>query len=89
MAWLSGRPALYARLESEAGAARGTWIAGQPGSWQGDVENLDLTELPLSDAGDLRADGRIDARVDLSAFLALSNQVLGEVQHRLSVARGG
>ena len=64
LAWLQGDPALYAELESPAGAAEGVWRAS--GGWDGELRGLDLSALPVERfVPGLAPQGRLEARVDL------------------------
>jgi type II secretion system protein N len=66
LAWLRGAPAVYAEIESESGNAAGTLILGGSGGWSGDLEQVDVGKLPLSQFEHLGTlDGVLDASVDL------------------------
>jgi type II secretion system protein N len=71
LAWLRGAPAVYAEIESEAGNAVGTLILGRSGGWSGDLEQVDVGKLPLSQLAPL---GTLDGVLDASVDLLLSEQ---------------
>jgi type II secretion system protein N len=66
LAWLRGAPAVYAEIESEAGNAVGTFILGETGGWSGDLEQVDVGKLPLSQFAHIGTlDGLLEASVDI------------------------
>ena len=65
-AWFRGALAVYAEIESSVGGAAGTLVLGASGGWSGDLEQVAVGKLPLSQfapAGTL--DGVLDASVDI------------------------
>jgi len=68
LAWLRGRAALRLDAESDAGAAAGTLVLGEPAAWDGRVRDFDLERLP---EGLLGPAGALSGRLDLDADLRL------------------
>jgi type II secretion system protein N len=66
--WLSGVPTLYLEFQGEeAGAASGTLRTGDAPAWVGQLEDIDLTLLPLDRAlGGAALTGRVNADVDIA-----------------------
>ena len=65
-AWFRGALAVYAEIESSVGRAAGTLVVGASGGWSGDLEQVAVGKLPLSQfapAGSV--DGVLDASVDI------------------------
>lgn len=66
LAWFRGAPAVYAEIESEVGNVAGTVILGENGGYCGDLEQVDIAKLPLSQFAHMGTlDGVLDASVDL------------------------
>jgi type II secretion system protein N len=65
-AWFEGGRAFYVELESASGAATGVFELGEISRFEGSIQNLDLTQLPLGAMLPSRAiEGRIDATLSL------------------------
>jgi type II secretion system protein N len=65
-AWLRGRPAFYTEIDSASGAARGTFILGDRGGWNGELTRVDFGALPLAKGLPLGSlAGVVDATIDL------------------------
>ena len=62
-AWFRGTPAIHLDLASESGAGSGVATLGEQAGWEGSLEGVELSALPIRmlDAFDL--DGRLDATV--------------------------
>lgn len=67
LAWFRGTPAVHLDLTSEVGSAFGTVTLGDNGGWQGRLEAVRLSYLPLEMLAAIDLDGLLDADVDLHA----------------------
>ncbi len=68
LSWLRLQPALYAVAEGPLGAARGVLVVTGGPSWDGELHDVDLRQLPLDGAWpDTALRGLMDAEVDLVA----------------------
>jgi hypothetical protein len=66
LAWLRGVPAVYAEIETDVGGAAGTLVLGASGGWSGDLEQVAVGKLPLSELAPAgTVDGVLDASVDI------------------------
>jgi type II secretion system protein N len=66
LAWFRGSPALYVDIESAFGKAEGTLILGDGGGWSGDLEQVEIGKLPLSQLAPVGTIGGVlDASVDI------------------------
>ncbi len=66
LSWFRGAPAVHAVLTGPLGEADGVFTLNGAGSWQGELHQVDLAELPLSDLWPgLDAEGLVDASLDL------------------------
>lgn len=66
LSWLRATPAVYVDATAAFGSAAGTYTAGDPPAWSGDLRQVDLAQLPT--AGRLRGsglEGRLDATIDV------------------------
>jgi type II secretion system protein N len=67
LSWLNLEPAFYTEIEGPLGSIKGTLIAGDSGilGWDGQVRELDLTQLPASAISGFSLSGFADAEINL------------------------
>ena len=66
LSWFRGAPAVHAVLEGPLGEADGVFTLGSVGAWRGELRQIELAELPLSDLWPgFDAEGTVDASLDL------------------------
>jgi len=67
LSWFRGAPAVHAVLEGPLGEATGVFTLGSVGAWRGELRQINLAELPLSDLWPgFDAEGIVDASLDLT-----------------------
>lgn len=68
LSWLQLKPALYTEIEGPMGAVEGTLVAGDGGidSWDGQVRDLDLAQLPAGAFPGYSLRGYADAEIDVA-----------------------
>jgi type II secretion system protein N len=67
LSWLKLQPAVYTEMEGPLGGIEGTLISGDGGvgGWDGQVRELDLSQLPAGALSGLTLSGWADAEIDV------------------------
>ncbi len=79
LSWLRGDPAVFLDIDTPIGGARGTAILGSMQGWDGELREVDMSQVPyLNDpASGLEMSGTLNATTD---FLIGADGLVGEVE---------